>query len=316
MKLSNFFVGNTFTITQSPHGALQGGMALDAVPSVGNRLVAPCDMDIYYRKNDLGHQSYSYGRGEGFRIVFVHCIVEKSGNVKRGEDIGYLAGGGAVHLHTAIEVNGKWDVVLNYMDRSINLALSGDFSSQHWKSWVTWKDLNLLSNNVEILKQTYEEARSGFNDLFGYFEAHGLRGDLARYVKDGGDSVSWIIHNGRTELRGMFDTVVKERNSLKASAKATETVLQAQNDQIAKLQRELDENNQQLANVEPTITELKSQVSALESEKQTLTTQNESLIKACAKCLEASRGNIQDYKAILKKLLEYIRKIFTKISRR
>lgn len=313
MKLSNFFIGNTFTITQSPHGSLQGGKAIDAVPSSGNRLIAPCDMDIYYRKNDLGHQSYSYARGEGFKIVFVHCIIEKSGNVKRGQDIGYLATGGAVHLHTAIEVNGAWDCVLNYMDRSINLALTGGFASQHWKSWSTWKDLTLGKNTVEILKQTYEEARSGFNDLFGFFEAHGLRGDLAKYVKDGGDSVLWIIHNGRTELRGMFDALVKERNSLRSSARATELVLKAQNEQLADLQRKLDESNQQLANVEPTITELNKQVNTLNSEKETALTANEKLVVAYNKCIEGQKGNIEDYKEILIKASHALRELLTRL---
>jgi len=317
MKLSNFFVGNTFTITQSPHGALQGGKAIDAVPTSGTRLIAPCDMDIYYRANNLGHQSYSYARGEGFtRLVLVHCIIEKSGFVKRGTDIGYLATGGAIHLHTAIEVNGAWDVVLNYMDRSINLALTGGFTSQHWKSWSTWKDLTLGKNTVEILKQTYEEAKSGFNDLFGFFEAHGLRGDLAKYVKDGGDSVLWMIHNGRTELRGMFDVLVKERASLKASAAATELVLKAQNKQIADLQRELDESNQQLANVEPTITDLNKQVNTLTSEKETLLTEKEALIKAYAKCQEGKQGNKEDYIKLLRKLLESLRELLRKTSRR
>lgn len=314
MKLGNFFVGNIFTISQSPHGTLQGGKAIDAVPTSGTRLIAPCDMDIYYRANNLGHQSYSYARGEGFtRLVLVHCIIEKSGFVKRGTDIGYLATGGAIHLHTAIEVNGAWDVVLNYMDRSINLALTGGFTSQHWKSWSTWKDLTLGKNTVEILKQTYEEAKSGFNDLFGFFEAHGLRGDLAKYVKDGGDSVSWIIHNGRTELRGMFDVLVKERASLKASAAATELVLKAQNKQIADLQRELDESNQALANVEPTITELEDDVHTLTSERNTMKTAYDKLTVAYNKCIEGQKGNVNDYKEILTQASRALRKLLTRL---
>lgn len=155
MKLGNFFTGNVFTITQSPHGALQGGKAIDCVPTSGTRVIAPCDMEIYYRKNDLGHQSYSYARGTGFRIIFVHAIIEKTGFVKRGTDIGYLATGGALHLHTAIEVNGVWDTVLNYMERTIELRLASGFSSQHWKSWSTWKDLSLNTNNMTFNYELY-----------------------------------------------------------------------------------------------------------------------------------------------------------------
>lgn len=174
----------------------------------------------------------------------------------------------------------------------------------------------LLNNNMEIPQKTYDEARSGFNDLFGFFEAHNIRADLAKYVKDGGDSVLWMIHNGRTELRGMFDVLVKERASLKASAAATELVLKAQNEQLADLQRKLDESNQQLANVEPTITDLNKQVNTLTSEKETLLTEKEALIKAYAKCQEGKQGNKEDYIRLLRKLLESLRELLRKTSRR
>lgn len=171
----------------------------------------------------------------------------------------------------------------------------------------------LLNNNMEIPQKTYDEARSGFNDLFGFFEAHGLRGDLAKYVKDGGDSVSWIIHNGRTELRGMFDVLVKERASLKASAAATELVLKAQNKQIADLQRELDESNQALANVEPTITELKDDVHTLTSERNTMKTAYDKLTVAYNKCIEGQKGNVNDYKEILTQASRALRKLLTRL---
>ena len=317
MKLSNFFVGNVFTITQSPHGVNTGGKSIDAVPTSGNRVLAPCDMDIYMRYNNLGSASYSYARGDGFVLEFVHMIVEKSGFVKEGTDIGYLCPTipkvHVMHLHVTVKVNGVWDIVLNYMKQTIQLALSGPFTSQHWKSWSTWKDLTLADTNVEILKQTYEEAKSGFNDLFGFFEAHGLRGDLAKYVKDGGDSVSWMIHNGRTELRGMFDALVKERNSLKASATATELVLKAQNEQLVDLQRDLDKSNQQLANVEPTITDLKGDVNTLTSEKNTLKIAYEKMTVAYNKCIEGQKGNVKDYKEILTKASRAVRKLLTRL---
>lgn len=195
MKLGNFFVGNVFRISQSPHGTVQNGKAIDAVPASGTRVIAPCDMEIYYRKNDLGHQSYSYARGDGWKMVLVHCIIEKQGHVKKGTDIGYLHTGGPVHLHVAIEVNGVWDVVLNYMDRNIQLELTSGFSSQHWKSWSTWKDLQLnpITNpNWCIPRTAYERGKSQFQHY-----AQTRRPDL---IKAGVDTMEWLVMHGSAEL--------------------------------------------------------------------------------------------------------------------
>lgn len=317
MKLSNFFVGNVFTITQSPHGVNTGGKSIDAVPTSGNRVLAPCDMDIYMRYNNLGSASYSYARGDGFVLEFVHMIVEKSGFVKEGTDIGYLCPTipkvHVMHLHVTVKVNGVWDIVLNYMKQTIQLALSGPFTSQHWKSWSTWKDLTLGKNTVEILKQTYEEAKSGFNDLFGFFEAHGLRADLAKYVNDGGDSVSWIIHNGRTELRGMFDAVVKERNSYKASLEAAELVIKRQKDQITELQRKIDEDANEDLNKPNKIEYLEKQVKTLTSERDTAREAYKNMTVAYNKCIEGQKGNVKDYKEILTKASRAVRKLLTRL---
>lgn len=223
MKLGNFFTGNVFTISQSPHGTAQNGKAIDAVPTSGTRVIAPCDMEIYYRKNDLGHQSYSYARGDGWKMVFVHCIIEKQGHVKKGTDIGYLHTGGAVHLHVAIEVNGVWDVVLNYMDRNIQLALTSGFSSQHWKSWSTWKDLQLnpITNpNWCIPRTAYDRGKTQFQP---YVEKR--RRDL---ITAGVDTMEWLIMHGSSEMPN-------EMERLYAKEVQLEKVITTQNTTIDKL---------------------------------------------------------------------------------
>ncbi len=207
MKLGNFFTGNVFTISQSPHGALQGGKAIDCVPTSGTRVIAPCDMEIYYRKNDLGHQSYSYARGNGFRIIFVHAMLEKTGFVKKGTDIGYLATGGALHLHTAIEVNGVWDCVLNYMERTIELRLTAGFSSQHWKSWSSWSDKQ-LPDSVSTEKYCMplsdynygKEANLAFFQKYADANAHKTMDGFLWYVKHGVTRFYQLLSEKDTEI--------------------------------------------------------------------------------------------------------------------
>lgn len=214
MKLGNFFTGNVLTLSQSPHGSNQNGKAIDCVPTSGTRVIAPCDMEIYYRKNDLGHQSYSYARGDGWKMVFVHCIIEKLGHVKKGTDIGYLHTGGAVHLHVAIEVNGVWDVVLNYMDRSINLALTSGFQSQHWKNWSTWADKQLggTSSPDWCVGRDIRDRSASQMDLY--------LNTYRRDVKNAGvDPVLWWVKHGSMEvtqqvfdLDGLYKSMTADRD--------------------------------------------------------------------------------------------------------
>lgn len=316
MKLGNFFVGNVFTISQSPHGSVQNGKAIDAVPVSGTRVIAPCDMEIYYRKNDLGHQSYSYARGDGWKMVFVHCIIEKQGHVKKGTDIGYLHTGGPVHLHVAIEVNGVWDVVLNYMDRSIQLALTAGFSSTHWKSWSTWKDLQLnpiISPNWCIPRTAYERGVSQFKVF-----TETRRPDL---IKAGVDTMEWLVMHGTAELpaemerlymmvsefekviitkdteinklNGALGGMTTDRNKYANMVKELRSKLDGGTAEINRLNLELEgvqvalktESNKvtilenALDNIQPKIQDLENEVATLKAEKETLLTVKETLEK-------------------------------------
>lgn len=285
MKLGNFFVGNVFTISQSPHGALQGGKAIDAVPTSGNRLVAPCDMEIYYRKNDLGHQSYSYARGDGWKIIFVHAIIEKSGFVKRGEDIGHLASGGALHLHTAIEVNGAWDVVLNYMDRTVQLALTTGFSSQHWKSWSSWKNLNLGNNTMGLITDSDLAVMRKLVDKFN--------GSVFVKLTTKEELTNWWLHSGIFETLGYVET-------LEARIKQLELVNKTNADTIAKLNASIGGLTTDRNKYADMAKELKNKLDGITSENERLKIELEDTKKALSDCelkkdtCENAMDNVQE----------------------
>lgn len=336
MKLGNFFTGNVFTISQSPHGSTQNGKAIDAVPTSGNRLIAPCDMTIYYRANNLGHQSYSYARGDGFtRLVLVHCIVEKSGFVKRGTDIGYLASGGPVHLHTAIEVNGAWDVVLNYMDRTVQLVLTTGFSSQHWKSWSTWKDLTLGSNNMAdfiIPSHDYEYAKQY---IPAFVQKYG--GDLK-----GMNQYIWFFKHGAVRMNELLADKDAEIKALKAQIKKLEASIgglttdrNKYKEEVEMYKKEITRMQAETAIMSKKLEELEEQTKFLQQDNNILTQRNSDLVlengeleakvktqakhitelqDALARCKENNGQSTGFIKSILSALANFVRSIFEKLK--
>lgn len=140
-KLTNFFVGNTLKITQSPHGKYQNYQSMDFVPEDGRnkRIIAPADGTVS-KVYDSGHQRFFYFSCKDWRIIFVHCYPTVTGNVKRGDHIGYLAEGGAIHAHVGLELGigkGNWRKVLDYMDRSVKLqwAYATPPSTADWANY-------------------------------------------------------------------------------------------------------------------------------------------------------------------------------------
>lgn len=331
MKLGNFFAGNVFTISQSPHGSVQNGKAIDAVPVSGTRVIAPCDMEIYYRKNDLGHQSYSYARGDGWKMVFVHCSIEKQGHVKKGTDIGYLHTGGPVHLHVAIEVNGVWDVVLNYMDRSIQLALTAGFSSQHWKSWTTWKDLNLGQNNMAnfvIPSQDYEYAKQyipTFVQKYGG-ELNGMD-QYIWFFKHGAQRTNELLAERDSEinkLNGALGGMTTDRNKYLNLSDEIKKKLDGEIAEVNRLNLELEGvqkelkivssklllSDQELNNCTPAKEELQKEVAQLKGANQSLVAINKMLEKKIRESENNKKGIT--VAELFEKILNAIRNLFSK----
>lgn len=311
MKLGNFFTGNVLTLSQSPHGSSQNGKAIDCVPTSGTRLIAPCDMEIYYRKNDLGHQSYSYARGDGWKMVFVHCIIEKQGHVKKGTDIGYLHTGGAVHLHVAIEVNGVWDVVLNYMDRSIELALTSGFSSQHWKSWSTWKDLTLGPNNMATITDANLIKMRTLVDKYN--------GSVFVKLKTKEELTTWWLSNGIFEtlghVEGLEKTVKIHEDMIRDVNKRLNEQGTTHEKYIAELNLRYSTLQQQLINCEDDREPLLKKVEDLESK---LTTANAELDKAAqiiSKLIQDNKGVKIDWGSYINKIIRAIKSFIARNAR-
>lgn len=352
MKLGNFFTGNVLTLSQSPHGSSQNGKAIDCVPTSGTRVIAPCDMEIYYRKNDLGHQSYSYARGDGWRLVFVHCVIEKQGHVKKGTDIGYLHTGGPVHLHVAIEVNGVWDVVLNYMDRSVQLALTAGFSSQHWKSWSTWKDLQLnpiVSPNWCIPRTAYDRGKIQFQPF-----VEKRRRDL---ITAGVDTMEWLVMHGSSELPNEMErlyamvtqlekvvatqntTIDKlnasigglttDRNKYATMVQEVQSKLDGANEEVKRLTLEVDtitednrhlnhrllEEQQASAYCEESLEPLKKEVADKDARIETLNTELDKVITAYTKLVKDRQGIETNWGSYIPRLIRAIRSFIARNAR-
>jgi len=151
MKLSSFTELGGINITQSPHGELQNNCAFDFGLQYGKKLKAPCDGRLE-RKYGIGTQRGFHFVGDGFDILFHHDIGYNLGDYKRGQDIGESA---SDHHHIAIKVNGKWDWILNYMDRTVRLSFwSLDNTTNKWAKWETYQDLQLnpIINNTSMVK--------------------------------------------------------------------------------------------------------------------------------------------------------------------
>lgn len=144
----------------------------------------------------------------GRQSLYLHLskrIIAVGQSVKKGTVIGYSGATGTVtgpHLHLSI------------LNKPNYLETRFDFETLK----PTYFNSNPLPPMATIPDTAYKSAKIGFDDLFAFFRVHGIRGDLDTYVKQGGDSVQWALLHGakNNEFRAMYDSLVKERNALKA----------------------------------------------------------------------------------------------------
>lgn len=146
IKLGNIFEGNTFGLTQSPHGT-PDGLAVDGRhPDRGNKkILAPTD-GVVEKVIGSGQQRYFHLSCQKWRLRFVHCkpTVKAGTKVKRGQQIGELvvyrnkAGARADHCHLVIFLINTPKCVMIYFDRAIKILLIGPFKNKQWGSWAYW----------------------------------------------------------------------------------------------------------------------------------------------------------------------------------
>lgn len=177
MKLGSIFK-NGIAITQSPHGSWQEGNAMDLVNHGSDKeLKAPFSGTITKTYN-LGGDNRGFwleGDCDGTYIeqLFHHCqnYYPYGAKLEKGQIMGtynipnYLA----KHVHTAIKVNGKYDIYLNYVSRTNKLYNGYPEGSQGYKEiekWTKWskysnKNINCKNDNmvdklkVQVRKNKY-----------------------------------------------------------------------------------------------------------------------------------------------------------------
>lgn len=150
MKLASSLKGK-ITVWQSPHGALQDGKAMDLSGDDFN-IYAPIDGRTerrYGSTHDTAGFHFMFG---SYDILFHHAIPTRLGSFRKGDVIGsYLFKDGALHIHTAIKVSGRWDILLSYIDRRTKLVPGGKIDPK-WAEWSSYPDKQIILGNNNMLQ--------------------------------------------------------------------------------------------------------------------------------------------------------------------
>lgn len=163
MKLSNIFPTNHIIVAKAPHGILQSGQSMDLYANDPTySLIAPADgyVDLHYnntKKSGLGNDmGFSFVINNTTRILFHHAVAAHTkGGVKKGDFIGhYNFRGYPIHIHTAININNQWDLLLNYVSRSVLLLPEVNGRKTMWTNWNTYLDrklkLDIIYQDMQI----------------------------------------------------------------------------------------------------------------------------------------------------------------------
>lgn len=156
-KLGNIFEGDSIVVSNSPHGVLQNGKAMDLVSYTSYHIIAPIDgviTGIY--KNGTYDGGFHFIFGD-YDILFHHCQVKRTGQFKKGQVIGtFLFKEGVPHVHTAIRVGGVWGLLLDYVDRNIKLLPEKGGKVTKWTNWSTYEGKYIiLGNDTEMVYPQY-----------------------------------------------------------------------------------------------------------------------------------------------------------------
>jgi len=142
MKLQSFQKDKLLIITQTNHGINQAFTAFDfGYLGYGDKgLYGPADMSPkrMWGKGYNGGVEYWIDGCSNVYVQIVHFTPKDSRTVAKGEKFGVIPGD---HVHVSLNVQGKWQVYLDYVDRSTILYF-WSYGQKHtkWTNWATYTD--------------------------------------------------------------------------------------------------------------------------------------------------------------------------------
>lgn len=155
MKIKSFYKDQVYIITQSNHGWQQANCAFDFgfAGYSDKNLYALYDL-AFKRKWGKDYDGGSeYWICPNVYVQIVHWTPSDNRNFKEGEKMGLVTGD---HIHIALNVEGKWQVYLDYADRSARLYF-WRFGQEHtrWTNWNTFtsRELNCYTNQEMVKLQ-------------------------------------------------------------------------------------------------------------------------------------------------------------------
>lgn len=129
---------------------------------VSKKLYAPADGRILKVYKDGNNSFFNFGTANWF-IQFVHDVPIREGEFKRGE---YLGDSTWDHHHVAINVDGQWHWIQDYLDRGIDLSFwTYGARDNKWAKWSSYPtDLQLPGDPVqdpcEAVKKENEQLKA------------------------------------------------------------------------------------------------------------------------------------------------------------
>jgi len=242
-KLPHFFDQNPLVISQSPHTQEWGGKyypdcAIDFAYT-GN-FYAPLDgvVKTWGNSASLGRQAYfTFHFANGFWLIVVHAKPLKVGNVKQGEKVGVCTWH---HYHiTLVTKEGKFENVLEYLDRNRKLVLTKDFKQeeQFWADWKTYPDKTFPLMSNDLINSIFDQFTKKWNNrLPGFWADDGNNFGSLR-----GRWYQGQYQEALDPLAEEIERLQKENKEQKTQIKNLELLLQEAEKQIAFLEEKVEE---------------------------------------------------------------------------
>lgn len=149
MKLKSFYKDPIYIITQSNHGINQAFTAFDfgylGYDDKGLYGMADMSPKRMWGKGYDGGCEYWIDGCSNVYVQIVHFTPQSLTKVAQGSKFGVVPGD---HVHVSLNVQGKWQVYLDYADRGAELFF-WQKGQKHfkWTNWETYTDRQLICYN-------------------------------------------------------------------------------------------------------------------------------------------------------------------------